>query len=165
MPAHQVAASEAVRVGDWLLDPGWVAKHQDRLVDVVSAHRSSYPLEPGMALAAVAQKLGLPEPELVTALVRPPFVVTAGRVVDPRAALPSAVVAAVREVAAELADNPFGAPEAGRLSELGLDPRALGGAARAGLLLRLADQGVLLPGADTAALALLREVTGIARDA
>jgi hypothetical protein len=39
------------------------------------------------------------------------------------------------------------APEAGRLRELGLDGRALGAAARAGLLLRVTEQIVLAPGA------------------
>ena len=62
--------------------------------------------------------------------------------------LPAHVMAGVRAVLADLADTPFLAPEAGRLRELGLDPRAIGAAARAGLLLRVTEQIVLAPGAD-----------------
>jgi len=70
---------------------------------------------------------------------------------DVRPALPPHVLAGVRAVLADLADAPFVAPEAGRLRELGLDGRAIGAAARAGLLLRVTEQIVLAPGAAAAA--------------
>jgi selenocysteine-specific elongation factor len=54
-------------------------------------------------------------------------------------------------VLADLAAAPFMAPEAGRLRELGLDVRAIGAAARAGLLLRVTEQIVLAPGAEAEA--------------
>jgi selenocysteine-specific elongation factor len=60
-------------------------------------------------------------------------------------------MAGVRAVLADLAGAPFMAPEAGRLRELGLDGRAIGAAARAGLLLRVAEQIVLAPGAEAEA--------------
>jgi selenocysteine-specific elongation factor len=47
---------------------------------------------------------------------------------------------------------------AGRLVELGLDPRRVAAAARAGRLLRLADGVVLLAGADRRAVAWLAEL-------
>ena len=47
------------------------------------------------------------------------------------------------------------APEAGRLRELGLDPRAIAAAARAGLLLRVTEQIVLAPGAKAQAARML----------
>ena len=53
----------------------------------------------------------------------------------------------MQAVLADLAGAPFMAPEAGRLRELGLDGRAIGAAARAGLLLRVTEQIVLAPGA------------------
>ena len=65
--------------------------------------------------------------------------------------LPPQVLAGVRAVLADLAGAPFMAPEAGRLGELGLDGRAIGAAARAGLLLRVAEHVVLAPGADAEA--------------
>lgn len=61
-------------------------------------------------------------------------------------ALPASVAAAVQEVLDDLADSPFSAPDAGRLRELGLDPRAAAAAERAGLLRRLPGNVVL--GAD-----------------
>src|SRR6516164_8299808 len=66
---------------------------------------------------------------------------------DARAVLPPQVAAGVQAVLADLAGAPFMAPEAGRLRELGLDGRAIGAAARAGLLLRVTEQIVLAPGA------------------
>ena len=73
-------------------------------------------------------------------------------------ALPPRVAAAVRQVLADLAKDPFAAPDGQRLRQLGLDAKALATAARGGLLLRVADQVVLAPGADTAALAILAEL-------
>jgi len=64
-------------------------------------------------------------------------------------------VAAVRAVLADLAADPFLAPDAGRLRELGLDNRAIAAAARAGLLLRVTGQIVLAPGAGAQAARLL----------
>ncbi|MGH3153798.1 MAG: selenocysteine-specific translation elongation factor [Streptosporangiaceae bacterium] len=69
----------------------------------------------------------------------------------PQVSLPAPVLAGVRAVLADLAGAPFVAPEAGRLRELGLDARAIGAAARAGLLLRVSEQIVLAPGAETEA--------------
>jgi selenocysteine-specific elongation factor len=62
--------------------------------------------------------------------------------------LPAPVADAVRRLREELEQDPFHAPEADRLAELGLTGRALGAAVRAGALLKIADGIVLLPGAD-----------------
>ena len=69
--------------------------------------------------------------------------------------LPPRLVAGVRAILADLAAAPFMAPEAGRLRELGLDPRAIAAAARAGLLLRVTEQIVLAPGAEAKAARIL----------
>ena len=68
---------------------------------------------------------------------------------EPQPSLPAHVLAGVRAVLADLAREPFLAPEAGRLRELGLDSRAIAAAARAGLLLRVTEQIVLAPDAET----------------
>ena len=148
--------------GDWLADPGYWAELRRRLAGAVQAHAAREPLAPGMPLEAARAELGLPARELVEALAGPPLAVRAGRV---RAAadgagpaLPEAVQAAVRALHADLGRHPFAAPEAGRLHELGLDGRALAAAAEAGLLLRIADQVVLAPGADAAATRLLAQL-------
>ncbi|WP_460490819.1 SelB domain-containing protein, partial [Corynebacterium nasicanis] len=55
-----------------------------------------------------------------------------------------------------LADAPFHAPEAHDLQELGLGPKELAAAERAGRLLRLDSGVILLPDAPDVALARLR---------
>ena len=76
----------------------------------------------------------------------------------PAPALPPRVASAVEAVLAGLADDPFAAPDGERLRELGLDARALAAAARAGLLLRVAELVVLAPGADKEAARALGEL-------
>jgi selenocysteine-specific elongation factor len=56
---------------------------------------------------------------------------------------------------AELEHDPFAAPDAGRLAELGLGRRELASLVKAGELMRVADDVVLLPGADRRALDVL----------
>ena len=73
----------------------------------------------------------------------------------PPPSLPPRLAAAVKAVLADLADAPFLAPDAGRLRELGLDPRAIAAAARAGLLLRVTEQVVLAPDAQAEAARIL----------
>jgi selenocysteine-specific elongation factor len=69
--------------------------------------------------------------------------------------LPASVRAAVEAVREDLTAAPFVAPEAHRLAELGMGRRELAAAVRAGALLRVAEGIYLLPGADTAAAAVL----------
>jgi selenocysteine-specific elongation factor len=78
----------------------------------------------------------------------------------PRAplALPAAVARAVQAVLDDLAEDPFAAPDAGRLRELGLDAKAIAAASRGGLLLRVADLIVLAPGADKEAARVLGQL-------
>ena len=72
--------------------------------------------------------------------------------------LPPAIAAAVQTVLDDLAREPFAAPDTERLRALGLDAKALAAAARAGLLLRVADLVVLAPGAAQQAAALLADL-------
>ncbi|MFY1615370.1 selenocysteine-specific translation elongation factor [Micromonospora sp. WMMD736] len=142
--------------GDWLADPGHWRRLGDQVTEEVTRYTREHPLEPGMPVDALRQRLALPDRALVEALVRPPLRVHAGRIgtaaVD---TLPEPVAQAVRQVRAEYADRPFRAPEADRLVELGLGPREIGAAVRAGALLRLADTVVLLPDALDAAVTVL----------
>jgi selenocysteine-specific elongation factor len=71
------------------------------------------------------------------------------------AQVPEPLARALRALRSDLAGNPFRAPEADRLRELGLDARAIAAAARAGLLLRVSEQVVLAPGADADAAVVL----------
>ncbi|RAO39519.1 Selenocysteine-specific elongation factor [Micromonospora saelicesensis] len=143
VPAH----AEPV-AGDWLADPAHWRRLGEQLTEEVARHAREHPLEPGMPVDALRQRLALPDRVLVEALVRPPLRIHAGRVGAASAnALPEPVALAVQRVRAEYGDRPFRAPEADRLVDLGLGPREIGAAVRAGALLRLADNVVLLPDA------------------
>ncbi|MEV4482114.1 selenocysteine-specific translation elongation factor [Micromonospora coxensis] len=142
--------------GDWLADPGHWRRLGVRLVEEVTRYAREHPLEPGAPVEVLRHRLDLPDRALVAALVRPPLTLRAGRVAcAPADTLPEPVARAVRRVRAEFADHPFRAPEADRLAALGLGPREIGAAVRAGALLRLADTVVLPPGAADDAVRVL----------
>jgi selenocysteine-specific elongation factor len=143
--------------GDWLADPDRWAALGRRLAEVVERHAAANPLDPGLPVEAARQALRLPDRRLVDALALPPLRLADGRVYGARRAgdLPPPVAAAVERLRAELATAPYRAPDAGRLAELGLGPKPLAAAVRAGVLLRIADGVVLLPGADLTAAAAL----------
>jgi selenocysteine-specific elongation factor len=149
------APEGAAVCGDWHADPAYWSRLGERLAEEVRRHAAEHPLEPGLPLEAARHQLGLPDRRLVAALVRPPLAVTDGRIVSGPSELPVPVALAVERLGAELSGRPFLAPEAGRLAELGLGPRELAAAVRAGGLLRVADGIVLLPGADARAVELL----------
>jgi selenocysteine-specific elongation factor len=152
--------------GDWLADPGYWADARQRLAAAVAAHAALQPLSPGLPAEAARAELGLPSRALVLALAGPGLEVRDGYLRPAaaagagRPALPDRVAAAVRALRADLDRQPFAAPEAARLRELGLDARSLAAAARAGLLLRITDQVVLAPGADREAARLLAGLPG-----
>ena len=143
--------------GDWLADPARWASLRRQLAEAVAAHAKRDPLAIGMPPEAARAALGLPDRVLIEALahgIRVQVQLEDGYLrIGP--SLPPRLVAGVRAVLADLAAAPFMAPEAGRLRELGLDPRAIAAAARAGLLLRVTEQIVLAPGAQAEAARLL----------
>jgi selenocysteine-specific elongation factor len=177
----------------WLADPERWAALRARLSVVVREFLARDPLARGMPAEAARAALGLPSRDLVTALAAdgdaaagPGAPRGSGVVLDggylrpagaagvtgtgPGVALPPRVAAAVRQVLEDLAKDQFAAPDGQRLRQLGLDAKALATAARAGLLLRVADQVVLAPGADAAAVAILARLpqpftTSVARQA
>jgi selenocysteine-specific elongation factor len=114
---------------------------------VVEDHAAAHPLDDGPPVEAVAHALALPDRALVEVLVRAPYAVRAGRVVDRRTGLPAYVLEGLDRLAADLRDAPFAAPDAARLRDLGLGEAELAAAERAGRLLRLAPAVVLLPDA------------------
>jgi selenocysteine-specific elongation factor len=153
--------------GDWVADPELWAELRQRLTANVAAHAAGEPLAPGLPVEAARAGLGLPERQLVERLAGPSLAVRGGYLMRQRdggtaggPALPDRVLTAVQLLCKDLAGQPFAAPEAARLRELGLDSRALAAAARAGLLLRLADQVVLAPGADVQAAGILAGLPG-----
>jgi selenocysteine-specific elongation factor len=141
---------------DWLVDEKLLAQLKEKLRGLVAGWHRDRPLEPGPPVDAVRRALRLPDRSLVHALVTPPLVLRDGRVVAPgQASLPAPVARAVEQIRAELAANPFAAPQTERLTALGLGPRELGAAVRAGALVRIAEGVVLLPDSIRAAAAAL----------
>jgi selenocysteine-specific elongation factor len=155
-----------VPVGDARpLAAGWFLSEERRrvageaLTAAVREHDRRSPLDPGLPLSVAAERAGLPAPELVRAVAPAPLDVHEGRIRFPRSdALPAPVETALARLGEDLAGDPFAAPTADRLRELGLDTRAVAAAAKAGRVLRVAPGVVLLPGADRHALDLLREL-------
>jgi selenocysteine-specific elongation factor len=148
--------------GEWLADPAHWTELAQNLGEALTAHAARVPLAPGLTLEAARAALRIPDRKLIEALVRPPLTIRDGLVyvavpagLPGAPALPAAVKSAVRVIRAELHAAPFAAPDADRLRRLGLDVRAIAAAERAGLLLRVSDQIVLAPGADTAAAHIL----------
>ncbi|TNC25083.1 selenocysteine-specific translation elongation factor [Amycolatopsis alkalitolerans] len=141
---------------DWLVDDRLWARLREKLPRLVSDWHRERPLEAGPPVDVVRQALRLPDRSLVHALVSPPLTVQTGRVVRAgQAALPAPIARALEKICAELTANPFAAPATERLTQLGLGPRELGAAVRAGALLRIADGVVLLPGSIEDAATLL----------
>ncbi|GHE43810.1 translation elongation factor [Streptosporangium violaceochromogenes] len=149
------APGEGPVCGDWHADPAHWARLGERLAGAVARYAAEHPLEPGMPVEAARHALALPDRRLVTALARPPLTVAGGRIAAGPPGLPVPVARAVERLGAELSSRPFAAPEAGRLAELGLGPREVAAAVRAGALLRVGPGIVLLPGADVRAAGLL----------
>ncbi len=154
-----VPVTTAPVAGDWLADPAHWRQLADRLADAVARHARDHPLEPGAPVEVLRQRLDLPDRALVEALVRPPLRVVAGRVaaagVDP---LPEPVARALALVRADYAAHPFRAPDADRLAAVGLGAREIGAAVRAGALVRLTGNVLLLPGAPRQAVRVLAEL-------
>jgi selenocysteine-specific elongation factor len=152
--AMGVTLSPPPVAGEWVADPAHWSELRGRLAVLAAAHAAEHPLAPGMPLDAARATLGLADRRLVEALAAGQLSV-AGGVLRAKAELPEGLLAAVRELRKDLAAAPFLAPDAGRLTELGLSPRELAAAGRAGLLLRVSEAIVLAPGADEQAAGIL----------
>jgi selenocysteine-specific elongation factor len=142
------APTDPLVVGDWLLASERAADLAARLGRLVAAATD------GVTQAAASQALGLPDPALVAPLVEPPLSFVDGRIVastGPDAADQRALAA----LRSRLESQPFAAPDAAGLHQLGIDDGSLARLARAGLVLRLAPGIALLPDATELARARL----------
>ena len=167
VPEADLRALRVPAAGGVLLDPDRATALAARLATAVAAHDAADPVDPGLPLEAARRVLGLPDARLVEVVLRhgegragdgpaAGLTLTGGRVVATgRTGPPPAVQRALDALRADLARAPFQAPEAARLSELGLGPRQVASLVRSGALLRVTDGVVLLPGADDRAVAVL----------
>ncbi|WP_216216710.1 selenocysteine-specific translation elongation factor [Amycolatopsis aidingensis] len=142
---------------DWVADPSLWSALPARARRQMAEWQRANPLAPGMPAEALRERLGLPAARLLPeALIGTGLTLRDGLVHDPSAApLPPAVRRAVEVLEQRLADQPFRAPEAGELAELGLGARELAAAVRAGRLTRIGDGIVLGPGVVAKALGVL----------
>lgn len=139
---------DAVAVGDWVVSAGRAAELRTVLVEVVRRSPD------GLSAAAAAAAAQLPDVALVHALAPDLVVTRSGRLVLDED-LPQHLHEALAHLRDDLVEGPFHAPQAERLSQLGLDRAGLARLGRDGHLLVLDGGIVLLPGADSAAYDLL----------
>ncbi|WP_193605653.1 SelB domain-containing protein [Nocardioides dongkuii] len=150
------AVESVVRAGRWVMSADRAEAAAAQVLELVTDHDRARPLDRGLPLAVLADRLHLPSPELVAAVLREPLRLVEGRVLAPAGdVLPVELERALTRLAEELSTNPFQAPTADRLRDLGLDPTRVAAAARAGRLLRLAPGIVLMPGAERRAVEAL----------
>lgn len=145
---------------DWWIAASQVTRWKHTLTDALHAHTAAHPLAPGMPRKAAMDALGLQEEGLLgLAIAAAKAESSEGvlRLPGQRADLGAAErgVAAIEE---RLKAEPFAAPEADDLTELGLGPKELAAAERAGRLLRLKQGIVLLPSAPEEAHRRLAEL-------
>lgn len=134
---------------DWWISAGQVSLWKRELLRAVTEHAAANPLAPGLPRPAAMDALQLTEPALLG------LAVVAAKVesVDGVLRLPGQSVdlgpaeRGVAELERRLRDQPFAAPEAEDLKDLGLGAKELAAAERAGRLLRLQGGVVLLPSA------------------
>jgi selenocysteine-specific elongation factor len=157
LAATGVTDRPAPVAGDWLADPDHWARLRAELPKLVTTHAGRDPMARGLPADAARIALGLPDRDLVTALVTDGIVVEGGYLRPKTAApaLPPGLATAVAAVQADLARDPFAAPDANRLRELRLDKKSIATAARAGALLRIAEGIILAPDAAEAAAKVL----------
>jgi selenocysteine-specific elongation factor len=143
------AAGPVVRAGPWLMSAGRAELAAAQVRQTVTEHDRARPLDRGLPLAVLADRVALPSPDLVAAVVREPLRLVGGRVMSAAVDdLPEELEQALATLAHDLADSPFQAPTADRLRDLGLDAARVAAAAKAGRLLRVAPGIVLMPDAD-----------------
>jgi selenocysteine-specific elongation factor len=147
LAALGVPAPDLAPLGGWFVEPELRERLARRLPDEVARHRREHPLEPGLPIETARQLLELPDARLVAALLRPPLHVIDGRVTDLAGgvAVPDSLQGKVERLLADLDERPFLAPEAARISDLGLSRQELAVAERAGLISIIGDGIVLGP--------------------
>lgn len=128
----------------------WIAQ----LSAAVAAHAASHPLEPAMPAEQARRAVGLPDLQLM-----PPLAAAAGlehaggRLLAPGTTVP--VTRGIEQLAERLAAHAFDAPEQPALEALGLGRREIAAAVRAGRVLRLDADVLLLPDAPARAMQVL----------
>ncbi|MDF2143853.1 selenocysteine-specific translation elongation factor [Knoellia sp. p5-6-4] len=146
-----------VRERDWLVDrrtwQGWARA----LRTAVQAQAAADPLDPTLTVEAAREAVQVPDRALVGPLaVEAGLQVEAGRVRIPGvSASLGGAEEGLRRIEERLSADPFAAPERPDLEAAGLGPRQVAAAVRAGRLLRLPDDVLLLPSGPARAMRVL----------
>jgi len=132
--------------GDWLVAPDLGRSLRAKLMTLV-AGRASDPSASPLSVEDARKALDLPDPRLVPALLTPPLAVRNGMIVRGEApdTLAPAVRVALKTLEQRLAGTVFTMPTEDELAALGLRAAEISAAVRAGRLLKLAPDVVLLP--------------------
>lgn len=151
-----------VEFRSWWVNAQAIARWTAQLRTLFDTHLTEHHLSDGLPLATALSALALPDDSLVSIAVAGARLKRDGAIIrDPHAA-PRDLGPAEKSVAiveAQLAKEPFVAPDAGTLDELGLGPIELAAAERAGRLLRVGPI-VLLPSAPQQAAEILSQQPG-----
>ena len=151
-----------VEFRSWWVNAQAIARWTAQLRTLFDTHLTHHHLSDGLPLATALSALALPDDSLVSIAVAGARLKRDGAIIrDPHAA-PRDLGPAEKSVAiveAQLAKEPFVAPDAGTLDELGLGPIELAAAERAGRLLRVGPI-VLLPSAPQQAAEILGQQQG-----
>ncbi|WP_277049177.1 selenocysteine-specific translation elongation factor [Ruania albidiflava] len=161
VPARAVAPpAGVVAAGDWWVAEGALEQWGAQLAELVAQVHRRDPVAAGLSSGAAVAALGLPAAELLAEVAQAAGVEEHdGHLAEPghRHDLGPAEEA-VAALEARLRATPFQAPESADLLALALGPRQLAAAERAGRLLRLPGEVVLLPDAPARA---MRELAGL----
>ena len=151
-----------VEFRSWWVNAQAIARWTAQLRTLFDTHLTDHHLSDGLPLATALSALALPDDSLVSIAVAGARLKRDGAIIrDPHAAARDLGPAekSVAIVEAQLAKEPFVAPDAGTLDELGLGPIELAAAERAGRLLRVGPI-VLLPSAPQQAAEILSQQPG-----
>jgi selenocysteine-specific elongation factor len=139
--------------GDWLVSGAQVRTWRSSVAALLT--EMSTGARPSVPVAQVTRATGLPDEALLAALLPSGWRLDGGSVSPVSTSLPARLTSALDAVVARLGAAPFDAPSVEDLRSLGLSSSDLALLARGGHLLRVADNVVLLPGADELAVSLL----------
>lgn len=143
----------------WLVDDGAWQEWLAAAPAVAAGWAAAHPLDPAIPTGVLARRLALPDAGLLTPLLADAGLAAHdGRVGASSATTLGPAEAGVRALERRLAADAFAAPESGELGELGLGMRELAAAHKAGRLLRLTGDVVVLPSAPEHAAAVLRNL-------
>lgn len=151
-----------VEFRSWWVNAQAITRWTAQLRTLFDTHLTDHHLSDGLPLATALSALALPDDSLVSIAVAGARLKRDGAIIrDPHAAARDLGSAekSVAIVEAQLAKEPFVAPDAGTLDELGLGPIELAAAERAGRLLRVGPI-VLLPSAPQQAAEILGQQPG-----